>query len=64
MTAELGHFALVLSLAVAALQAFVPWLGVRRGDAALMRFGARAALLQFLLVGVSFGCLAALSLAS
>jgi cytochrome c-type biogenesis protein CcmF len=64
MTAEIGHFALVLALAVAALQTVVPWLGVRRGDGVLMRFGDRAALMQFLLVGVSFGCLAALYLAS
>ncbi|MGL4242289.1 MAG: heme lyase CcmF/NrfE family subunit, partial [Beijerinckiaceae bacterium] len=64
MTAEIGHFALVLALAVAALQALVPWLGALRGDGVLMRFGDRAALVQFLLVGVSFGSLAALYLSS
>jgi cytochrome c-type biogenesis protein CcmF len=64
VTAEIGHFALVLALAVAALQALVPCLGVRRGDGLLMRFGDRAALTQFLLVGVAFGCLTAAYLAS
>jgi cytochrome c-type biogenesis protein CcmF len=64
MTAEIGHFALVLALAVAALQAAAPWIGVRRADAVLMRFGDRAALIQFLLVGVAFSCLAALYLTS
>jgi cytochrome c-type biogenesis protein CcmF len=64
MTAEIGHFALVLALAVCVLQALVPWLGVRRGDAVLMRFGDRAALTQFLLVGISFGCLTAVYLSS
>ncbi len=64
MTAEIGHFALVLALAVAALQMGVPLLGARRGDPLLMRFADRAALTQFLLVGVAFGCLTALYLSS
>jgi cytochrome c-type biogenesis protein CcmF len=64
MTAEIGHFALVLALAVSAVQLVLPWLGVRRGDAVLMRLGDRAAGLQFLLVGLSFSCLAAAYLGS
>ncbi len=57
MIVELGHFALVLALAVATVQWLVPWVGVRRGDAMLMQLADRAALLQFLLLGISFACL-------
>jgi cytochrome c-type biogenesis protein CcmF len=64
MTAEIGHFALVLALAVSFLQALVPWIGARRGDAVLMRFADSAALTQFLLVGIAFGCLTAVYLSS
>ena len=38
MIIELGHFALVLALLVAALQTVVPLVGASRGDARLMAF--------------------------
>jgi cytochrome c-type biogenesis protein CcmF len=64
MTVEIGHFALVLSLAVATVQFALPLAGARRGDLVLMRLADRAALLQFLLVGIAFGCLTAAYLGS
>ena len=64
MSIELGHFALVLALAVAVVQMLLPWLGVQRGDTVLMRLGDRAATLQFLLVGLAFASLAAAYLGS
>ncbi len=57
MINELGHFALVLALAVAVVQTALP-LVARAADGVLVRVADRAALLQFLLVGLSFGCLA------
>jgi len=64
MTVEIGHFALVLALAVALVQVALPLLGARRGDAALMGLADRAAGLQFLLTGIAFGCLTAAYLGS
>ncbi len=64
MIVEIGHFALILALAVSLLQMALPLLGVRAGDVALMRIADRAAGLQFLLVGIAFGCLAASYLGS
>ncbi|MFM7347622.1 MAG: heme lyase CcmF/NrfE family subunit [Tagaea sp.] len=57
MAAELGHYALVLALCVALIQSIVPLAGAQRGDAALMAAAKPAALAQFLLVGLAFGCL-------
>ncbi|MEI6486760.1 MAG: heme lyase CcmF/NrfE family subunit [Sphingomonadales bacterium] len=57
MLAEIGHFALILALLVAAAQAVLPMLGAVRGDAALMAFGRSAAGLQALLIALSFACL-------
>jgi cytochrome c-type biogenesis protein CcmF len=57
MIVEIGHFALILAVAVAALQSIVPLIGARRGDVALMSAGATAALLQFVLVAVAFAVL-------
>jgi len=59
VTVELGHFALVLALAVSALQVGLPWLGAKRGDPVLMLLADRTAGLQFLLVGLAFSCLTA-----
>ena len=64
MIPELGQFALVLALAVALAQAVVPMVGAARGDAAMMAFARPAALAQFGLVALAFGCLAASFLAS
>ena len=57
MTPELGHFALVLALALGLIQSIVPVIGVRRRDDALMRLGNSTALAQFAFVAVSFSAL-------
>ena len=48
MINEIGHFALVLALCIAALQSVVPLVGAARNDAALMGWARPAALAQFL----------------
>ncbi|MCU0891250.1 MAG: cytochrome c biogenesis protein CcsA, partial [Sandarakinorhabdus sp.] len=57
MLAEIGHFALILALLVAAAQAVLPMLGASRGDAALMAFGRSAAGLQAVLITIAFAAL-------
>ena len=57
MISELGHYALILALAVACVQASVPLVGAARGWSDWMRLGTSAALLQLLLVGLSFAAL-------
>jgi cytochrome c-type biogenesis protein CcmF len=57
MIIELGHFALWLALAVAAIQASVPLLGAARGDRRLMRVAPAAAQVQLGLVLVAFAAL-------
>ncbi|WEX78375.1 heme lyase CcmF/NrfE family subunit [Sinorhizobium numidicum] len=57
MIIELGHYALVLALATAVVQAVLPIAGVRRGDRSLMDLAASAALVCFLLVAFSFAVL-------
>ena len=57
MIAEIGLFALILALFVAAVQASVPLIGAARGDAAWMSLDRPAAFAQFCLVAISFGCL-------
>ncbi|MFO1284533.1 MAG: heme lyase CcmF/NrfE family subunit [Burkholderiales bacterium] len=59
MIPEIGHLALILALAVALAQGVVPLVGASRGDPALMAFARAGALVQFALVALSFGCLAA-----
>jgi cytochrome c-type biogenesis protein CcmF len=59
MTPELGHFALILALCVAAVQGVLPLVGAARGDARWIALARPAARAQFLLVLFSFGCLAA-----
>jgi cytochrome c-type biogenesis protein CcmF len=54
MIAEIGHFALVLALVFATVQAVVPLIGAHRGDVAMMRTGDPAALIQFALVLLAF----------
>src|SRR5882672_11244919 len=54
MINEIGHFALVLALCIAALQAVVPLVGAARNDAALMGWARPAALAQFLFVAIAF----------
>jgi len=57
MIAEIGLFALVLALFVAAVQATIPLMGAQRGDTAWMSLDRPAAFAQFCLVAISFGCL-------
>jgi cytochrome c-type biogenesis protein CcmF len=59
MIPELGHYALVLALALALVQSVAPLIGARRRDDALMSLGSSTALVQFVFVAVSFGALTA-----
>ncbi|MEO5374161.1 MAG: heme lyase NrfEFG subunit NrfE, partial [Alphaproteobacteria bacterium] len=57
MIVELGHYALLLALVVAVVQAVVPYLGAARGDGALIAMARPAAAVQFLCVAIAFGVL-------
>src|SRR6266446_2924795 len=57
MIPEVGHFALILALAVALVQGTLPLLGAARGDGRLMALGRTAALTQAFLVILAFGAL-------
>ncbi|BAE53004.1 heme lyase CcmF/NrfE family subunit [Paramagnetospirillum magneticum] len=57
MIAEIGHFALVLALCVALVQAVVPLVGAKRGNLAWMNVAGPAATLQFLFIAMAFGAL-------
>lgn len=57
MIAEFGHFALILALTCAILQASLPLYGAQTGRASLMNVAEPAALMQFLLIGLSFAAL-------
>jgi cytochrome c-type biogenesis protein CcmF len=54
---ELGHYALVLALAIALVQSVVPLYGARKRDTVLMRVAEPTALAQFVLVAISFAAL-------
>ncbi|HRN83411.1 MAG TPA: heme lyase NrfEFG subunit NrfE, partial [Hyphomicrobium sp.] len=54
MIVEIGHFALILALLVAAAQTVIPAWGARKRDAALMAFGETAATTQVALILLSF----------
>ena len=54
MIPELGHYALVLALALGLIQSVVPVIGARGHDAALMRLGTSTALMEFFFVALSF----------
>jgi len=62
--AEAGHYALVLALGLALIQSFVPLLGARWGDPALMNVARSTALAQFLFVAASFAALVTLHVTS
>jgi cytochrome c-type biogenesis protein CcmF len=64
MIVEAGHYALTLSLALAIIQATLPFWGARRGDLSLMRVGDSAAIAQFLFVSFAFAALATAHLTS
>ena len=57
MIPELGHFALILALVLAIVQATVPMIGANRNRLALMAVGRPAAQGQFLFLVFAFGCL-------
>lgn len=57
MIAEIGHFALVLALAVGILQSALPLWGVRRTDHTLMRLAPALAGVMFVVMGIAFACL-------
>ena len=59
MIAELGHYALVLALGLALVQAVVPIYGARQNDPILMSVAGAAAVAQFLFVALAFGALVA-----
>ncbi|MEM7774183.1 MAG: heme lyase CcmF/NrfE family subunit [Pseudomonadota bacterium] len=54
MTVELGHFALLLALATAAVQAVVPLVGTQIGDRRLMQVAVPAGVVQLVLLLISF----------
>ena len=58
MIPELGHFALIVALCIACVQAAVPLIGAQRGDPAWMALARPAAQGQFVFVAIAFGCLA------
>src|SRR5690349_23104176 len=57
MIAELGHFALILALLLALLQATVPLLGAARRDLGWMALSRRTAIGQLVLVSLAFAAL-------
>jgi cytochrome c-type biogenesis protein CcmF len=57
MSVELGHFALILAAVVALVQAGVPLAGAARGRPAWVAIAPSAAVAQFALVALAFGCL-------
>ncbi len=57
MIIEIGHFALVLALAVALILSVVPLIGAARRDSAMMALAPAGSLVLFALVAFSFGVL-------
>jgi len=57
MIVEIGHYALVLALALALAQFAIPFVGARIDDAALMRVARPTAIAQFLFVAFAYGAL-------
>ncbi|MBB4267214.1 heme lyase CcmF/NrfE family subunit [Roseospira visakhapatnamensis] len=57
MIPEIGHFALVLALGVALIQAVVPMVGAQRGDLAWMNLARPASVALILCIGVAFAAL-------
>ncbi len=64
MIAEIGHYALVLALALALIQGSVPVVGARLRDPALMGVADIAAFAQFAFVAVAFAALTVLYVSS
>src|SRR6516162_9866863 len=59
MIPEIGHYALVLALAIGLLQASVPLIGARRNDVTLMGVADSTAVAQFVFVAAAFAALTA-----
>jgi cytochrome c-type biogenesis protein CcmF len=59
MIPELGHYALVLALALGLIQSIAPVIGAKARDGALMRLANFTALVQFGFVALSFAALTA-----
>ena len=57
MIAELGHYALVLALGLALVQASVPIVGARKNDPALMAVAGPTAVVQFCFIAIAFAAL-------
>jgi cytochrome c-type biogenesis protein CcmF len=57
MIPELGHYALVLALALGLIQAVVPVVGTRLRDTAMMNLASSTAMMQFVFVSASFAAL-------
>ena len=57
MIAEFGHYALVLALALALVQASVPIVGVRKNDPVLMAVAGPTAIAQLFFIAIAFGAL-------
>ena len=64
MTAEAGHFALVLALGLALIQSTLPILGARWHDSALMNVARSTAIAQLAFVAFSFAALVTLHVTS
>ncbi len=57
MIPEIGHFALMLALSLAACQAVLPMIGAYLNNSAMMSVARSTAYGQFLFVAISFACL-------
>jgi cytochrome c-type biogenesis protein CcmF len=57
VSAELGHYALILALLLALVQGVVPLVGAQRRDALLMSLAGPAVIGQFVFVSMAFACL-------
>jgi cytochrome c-type biogenesis protein CcmF len=64
MIAEIGHYALVLALALALIQATLPIAGTRLKDSVLMGIAEPVSLVQFLFVAIAFAALTTLYVTS
>ena len=57
MIAEIGHFALILALALAVVQSTLPLIGAWRNNAAWMALSRPAVTGQFVFISIAFACL-------
>ncbi|MEJ2576512.1 MAG: hypothetical protein P8106_07435, partial [Gammaproteobacteria bacterium] len=57
MVPELGHFALIVALALAVVQAVFPLVGAQRRNLTWMAVAKPAARAQLVFVAIAYGCL-------